>query len=45
MSDKTYIRALLVIVILGSIFTLSLLAYTFYLQQHCSIISYIGNVE
>ena len=45
MSDKTYIRALLIIVILCSIFTLSLLAYTFYLQQHCSIISYIGNVE
>lgn len=45
MSDKTYIRTLLLISILGSIFTLSLLAYTFYLQQHCSIISYIGNVE
>ena len=45
MSDKTYIRALLIITVLGSIFTLSLLSYTFYLQKHCSVISYIANVE
>ncbi|MBQ9681908.1 MAG: hypothetical protein IKH45_02220 [Neisseriaceae bacterium] len=45
MSDKTYIRALLFISIIGSILTVCLLVYTLYLQQHCSIISYIGNVQ
>ena len=43
MSDKTYIRALLIISILGSLFSLGLVAYTLYLQKHCSIISYISN--
>ncbi len=43
MSDKLFRRILIIILIAGAVSTAVLVAYTFYLHEHCSIISYIAN--
>ena len=43
MKDKTFRRLLAGILLLGSIATAALAAYTYHLQKVCSIISYIAN--
>ena len=43
MSDKLFQKILIIILIIGAISTVVLVAYTFYLHEHCSIISYIAN--
>ncbi|MDE6834236.1 MAG: hypothetical protein K2J39_08365 [Ruminococcus sp.] len=43
MSDKLFQKILIIILIIGAISTGILVAYTFYLHEHCSIISYIAN--
>ena len=42
MSEKTYMRILTVVLILGALSVGALLAYTFWLAEDCSIISYIA---
>ena len=43
MSDKLFQKILMIILTIGAISTGVLVAYTFYLHEHCSIISYIAN--
>lgn len=43
MNDKLFEKILIIILIIGAISTGILVAYTFYLHEHCSIISYIAN--
>ncbi len=43
MNDKLFRRILITILIIGAVSTAVLVAYTFYLHEHCSIISYIAN--
>lgn len=43
MSDKLFKKILITVLIIGAVSTAVLVAYTFYLHEHCSIISYIAN--
>ncbi|MDE5770064.1 MAG: hypothetical protein K2I06_00330 [Ruminococcus sp.] len=43
MSDKLFRSILIIILIIGAVSTAVLVAYTYYLHEHCSIISYIAN--
>lgn len=43
MNDKLFRRILTIVLIIGALSTAVLVAYTFYLHEHCSIISYIAN--
>lgn len=43
MSDKLFRRILITVLIIGAVSTAILVAYTYYLHEHCSIISYIAN--
>lgn len=43
MSDKLFRRILIFVLIAGALSTAVLVAYTFRLHEHCSIISYIAN--
>ena len=43
MSEKVYIRILIIIAALGVLSAAALLAYTYYLYGDASIISYIAN--
>lgn len=43
MSDKLFSRIVTAIIIIGAVSTAVLVAYTYYLHEHCSIISYIAN--
>ena len=43
MSDKLFNKILITVLIIGAVSTAVLVAYTFYLHEHCSIISYIAN--
>jgi len=43
MSDKLFRKILITVLIIGAVSTAVLVAYTFYLHEHCSIISYIAN--
>lgn len=43
MSDKLFHRIVTAIIIIGAVSTAVLVAYTYYLHEHCSIISYIAN--
>ncbi|MDE6665246.1 MAG: hypothetical protein K2K14_03530 [Ruminococcus sp.] len=43
MSDKLFRRIVTAIIIIGALSTAVLVAYTWNLHQHCSIISYIAN--
>lgn len=43
MSDKLFQKILIIILTIGALSTAVLVAYTFYLHEHCSIISYIAN--
>lgn len=43
MSDKKFQRWIAVISVLGCLSLLALLAYSWYLHQDCSVISYIAN--
>lgn len=43
MSDKLFRRILITVLIIGAVSTAVLVAYTYYLHEHCSIISYIAN--
>lgn len=43
MSDKLFRRIIAVVLILGAVSTAVLVAYTFRLHEHCSIIAYIAN--
>lgn len=43
MSDKLFQKILIIILIIGAVSTAVLVAYTFHLHEHCSIISYIAN--
>lgn len=43
MSNKRFYRLLLAVTILGCVSVVLLVAYTWYLQSNCSIISYIAN--
>ncbi|MDE6780337.1 MAG: hypothetical protein K2J40_02615 [Ruminococcus sp.] len=43
MSDKLFHKILIIILIIGAVSTAVLVGYTFYLHEHCSIISYIAN--
>lgn len=43
MNDKLFQKILIIILIIGVLSTSVLVAYTFYLHENCSIISYIAN--
>lgn len=43
MNDKLFQKILIIILIIGAVSTAVLVAYTFYLHENCSIISYIAN--
>ncbi len=43
MRDKLFRRILIIILIAGAVSTGMLVAYTYYLHEKCSIISYIAN--
>lgn len=43
MDEKLFYRLLLAVTILGVLSVVLLVGYTWYLQSHCSIISYIAN--
>ncbi|MCM1505881.1 MAG: hypothetical protein NC177_01920 [Ruminococcus flavefaciens] len=43
MNDKLFRKILVTVMILGAVSTAVLVAYTFHLHEHCSIISYIAN--
>ncbi|MDE6101953.1 MAG: hypothetical protein K2F73_03140 [Ruminococcus sp.] len=43
MSDKLFRKILIIILITGAVCTGMLVVYTYYLHEHCSIISYIAN--
>lgn len=43
MSDKVFRKIIFIVVILGIISLMGLIGYTFWLHEHCSIISYIAN--
>ncbi|MCM1313984.1 MAG: hypothetical protein NC205_00015 [Prevotella sp.] len=43
MSDKLFKKILITVLIIGAVSTAVLVGYTFYLHEHCSIISYIAN--
>ncbi len=43
MRDLTFRRLLLAVTLLGVVSTAALIAYTVYLHQNCSIISFIAN--
>ncbi len=43
MSDKLFRKILIIILIIGAVSTAVLVAYTWNLHEHCSIISYIAN--
>lgn len=43
MNEKLFRIVSIIILILGAVSTAVLVAYTFYLHEHCSIISYIAN--
>lgn len=43
MSDKLFRRILIFVISAGAVSTAVLVAYTFRLHEHCSIISYIAN--
>lgn len=43
MNDRLFQKILIIILIIGAVSTAVLVAYTFYLHEHCSIISYIAN--
>ena len=43
MSDKLFNKILITVLIIGAVSTAVLVAYIFYLHEHCSIISYIAN--
>lgn len=43
MNDKLFQKILIIILTIGALSTAFLVAYTFYLHENCSIISYIAN--
>ncbi|MDE6501698.1 MAG: hypothetical protein K2K02_04415 [Ruminococcus sp.] len=43
MSDKLFQKILITVLVIGAVSTAILVGYTFYLHEHCSIISYIAN--
>lgn len=43
MGEKTFRRLLLAVTLLGIVSTAALIAYTVFLHQNCSIISFIAN--
>lgn len=43
MDDKLFQRLLIAVTILGCVSVVVLVAYTWYLQSNCSILSYIAN--
>ena len=43
MRDKLFRKILIIILITGAVSTGVLVAYTYHLHEHCSIISYIAN--
>ena len=42
MNDRTFLRVLLWVVVVGAVLTLAHVAYAWYAYQHCSIIYFIA---